>query len=153
MLIFVRICGHGHSAGWALLSIGLCLLRARDISEMHLLPLCGSRGGLESSSEHPMVQGWIWLLLPGSCLLSFTGPQTSQEPLASLYLPPGKVLTRSSTFHTGQLTMSGCRVFIGHLSPHARERDVEKFFKGYGRIREINLKNGFGFVVSLSDCW
>ncbi|XP_055015514.1 serine and arginine rich splicing factor 5a isoform X2 [Periophthalmus magnuspinnatus] len=42
--------------------------------------------------------------------------------------------------------MSGCRVFIGHLSPHARERDVEKFFKGYGRIREINLKNGFGFV-------
>lgn len=46
--------------------------------------------------------------------------------------------------------MSGCRVFIGRLSPHARERDVEKFFKGYGRIREINLKNGFGFVVSLS---
>lgn len=44
--------------------------------------------------------------------------------------------------------MSGCRVFIGHLSSHARERDVEKFFKGYGRIREINLKNGFGFVVS-----
>ncbi|KAG9336743.1 hypothetical protein JZ751_003091 [Albula glossodonta] len=43
--------------------------------------------------------------------------------------------------------MSGCRVFIGRLSPHARERDVEKFFKGYGRIREINLKNGFGFVV------
>ncbi|KAG5265603.1 hypothetical protein AALO_G00244300 [Alosa alosa] len=44
------------------------------------------------------------------------------------------------------VTMSGCRVFIGRLSPHARERDVEKFFKGYGRIREINLKNGFGFV-------
>uniref|UniRef100_A0A8C1RG00 Serine/arginine-rich splicing factor 5 n=2 Tax=Cyprinus carpio TaxID=7962 RepID=A0A8C1RG00_CYPCA len=43
--------------------------------------------------------------------------------------------------------MSGCRVFIGRLSPHARERDVEKFFKGYGHIREINLKNGFGFVV------
>lgn len=47
--------------------------------------------------------------------------------------------------------MSGCRVFIGRLSPHARERDVEKFFKGYGRIREINLKNGFGFVVSVTD--
>uniref|UniRef100_UPI00398EFB2D serine/arginine-rich splicing factor 5-like isoform X2 n=1 Tax=Pristiophorus japonicus TaxID=55135 RepID=UPI00398EFB2D len=39
-----------------------------------------------------------------------------------------------------------CRVFIGRLSPHAREKDVERFFKGYGRIREINLKNGFGFV-------
>ncbi|MGH0131546.1 UNVERIFIED_CONTAM: hypothetical protein FKN15_046703 [Acipenser sinensis] len=44
------------------------------------------------------------------------------------------------------LRMSGCRVFIGRLSPHARERDVEKFFRGFGRIREINLKNGFGFV-------
>uniref|UniRef100_A0A8D0G6Q2 Serine/arginine-rich splicing factor 5 n=1 Tax=Sphenodon punctatus TaxID=8508 RepID=A0A8D0G6Q2_SPHPU len=42
--------------------------------------------------------------------------------------------------------MSGCRIFVGRLSPHARERDVEKFFKGYGRIREIHLKNGFGFV-------
>lgn len=49
--------------------------------------------------------------------------------------------------------MSGCRIFIGRLSPHARERDVEKFFKGYGRIREINLKNGFGFVVSLTLCF
>uniref|UniRef100_A0A8C5QHG3 Serine/arginine-rich splicing factor 5 n=2 Tax=Leptobrachium leishanense TaxID=445787 RepID=A0A8C5QHG3_9ANUR len=48
--------------------------------------------------------------------------------------------------HAKHGTMSGCRVFIGRLSPHARERDVEKFFKGYGRIREINLKNGFGFV-------
>uniref|UniRef100_A0A8B9LDJ7 RRM domain-containing protein n=1 Tax=Astyanax mexicanus TaxID=7994 RepID=A0A8B9LDJ7_ASTMX len=47
--------------------------------------------------------------------------------------------------------MSGCRVFIGRLSPHARERDVEKFFKGYGRIREINLKNGFGFVAYWVD--
>lgn len=48
--------------------------------------------------------------------------------------------------------MSGCRVFVGRLSPHARERDVEKFFKGYGRIREINLKNGFGFVVGIFGC-
>lgn len=28
---------------------------------------------------------------------------------------------------------------------------MEKFFKGYGRIREINLKNGFGFVVSITS--
>ena len=38
------------------------------------------------------------------------------------------------------------RVYIGRLSPAARERDVERFFKPYGRIRDINLKNGFGFV-------
>lgn len=44
--------------------------------------------------------------------------------------------------------MSGCRIFIGRLSPSAREKDVERFFKGYGRIRDIDLKKGFGFVVS-----
>ncbi|CAG09213.1 unnamed protein product [Tetraodon nigroviridis] len=42
--------------------------------------------------------------------------------------------------------MSGCRIFIGRLSPTAREKDVERFFKGYGRIRDIDLKKGFGFV-------
>ncbi|CAJ1078307.1 serine and arginine rich splicing factor 5b [Xyrichtys novacula] len=42
--------------------------------------------------------------------------------------------------------MSGCRIFIGRLSPSAREKDVERFFKGYGRIRDIDLKRGFGFV-------
>ncbi|XP_051507430.1 serine/arginine-rich splicing factor 5-like [Myxocyprinus asiaticus] len=56
---------------------------------------------------------------------------------------PFTVVSRDILEH---FIMSGCRVFIGRLSPHARERDVEKFFKGYGRIREINLKNGFGFV-------
>lgn len=43
-------------------------------------------------------------------------------------------------------TMGSCRVFIGHLSPRAREDDVERFFEGYGRVRDINLKNGYGFV-------
>ncbi|KAK2185751.1 hypothetical protein NP493_223g01004 [Ridgeia piscesae] len=40
----------------------------------------------------------------------------------------------------------GTRVYIGRLSYHVRERDIEKFFRGYGRIREIMLKNGYGFV-------
>lgn len=40
------------------------------------------------------------------------------------------------------------RLYVGRLSDSARERDVERFFKGYGRIREIVLKNGYGFVVS-----
>ncbi|XP_041131986.1 serine/arginine-rich splicing factor 5-like [Polyodon spathula] len=42
--------------------------------------------------------------------------------------------------------MSGCRVFVGRLNPAAREKDVERFFKGYGRIRDIDLKRGYGFV-------
>ena len=39
------------------------------------------------------------------------------------------------------------RVYLGRLSYQAREKDVERFFRGFGRIRDINLKNGFGFVV------
>ena len=42
--------------------------------------------------------------------------------------------------------MSNTRVFIGGLNPRARESDVERFFNGYGRLREISLKNGYGFV-------
>uniref|UniRef100_F1LH40 Serine/arginine-rich splicing factor 4 n=1 Tax=Ascaris suum TaxID=6253 RepID=F1LH40_ASCSU len=38
------------------------------------------------------------------------------------------------------------RVYIGRLSYRASERDIEHLFRGYGRIRDIVLKNGFGFV-------
>lgn len=41
------------------------------------------------------------------------------------------------------------RIYIGRLSYDVRERDLERFFKGYGRIREILIKNGFGFVVRI----
>jgi len=42
--------------------------------------------------------------------------------------------------------MSNTRVFIGRLNHRARESDVERFFKGYGKLRDISLKNGYGFV-------
>ena len=45
--------------------------------------------------------------------------------------------------------MTASRVYIGRLSHRARDRDVEKLFKSFGRIREIVLKNGYGFVVGL----
>ncbi|XP_006895721.1 PREDICTED: serine/arginine-rich splicing factor 4-like [Elephantulus edwardii] len=38
------------------------------------------------------------------------------------------------------------RVYISGLSYQAWERDVERFFKGYGKILEVDLKNGYGFV-------
>jgi len=38
------------------------------------------------------------------------------------------------------------RLYIGHLSSRASERDIETFFRGYGRLRDIVLKGGFGFV-------
>jgi len=37
------------------------------------------------------------------------------------------------------------RVYVGGLSYRAREKDLERFFRKYGRIREISLKNGFAF--------
>lgn len=40
----------------------------------------------------------------------------------------------------------GTRVYVGKLSYDVRERDIEKFFKGYGRVREILMKDGFAFV-------
>ena len=42
--------------------------------------------------------------------------------------------------------MPGSRVYVGNIRDDVRERDVEKFFKGFGALREITLKNGFGFV-------
>lgn len=38
------------------------------------------------------------------------------------------------------------RVYLGRLSHHVREKDVERFFGGYGKLLEVDLKNGYGFV-------
>lgn len=38
------------------------------------------------------------------------------------------------------------RVYVGGLPHDVSERDLEKFFKGFGRLREVLIKNGYGFV-------
>jgi len=38
------------------------------------------------------------------------------------------------------------KIFIGNLPDRADGRDVEDFFRGCGRIVEISLKDGYGFV-------
>ena len=43
-----------------------------------------------------------------------------------------------------------CRVYLGRLPYGTREDDIRKFFRGFGRLREINLKNGYGFVVGIT---
>lgn len=45
--------------------------------------------------------------------------------------------------------MSTTRVYIGGLNPNTREDDVQEFCNSYGAIKEIILKSGFCFVVSL----
>lgn len=42
--------------------------------------------------------------------------------------------------------MPGQRVYLGGLSYRAGDKDVEHFFRKYGRLREISLKNGYAFV-------
>ena len=43
----------------------------------------------------------------------------------------------------------GTRVYIGGLPYRVKERDIERFFRGYGKLREVLIKNGYGFVVSV----
>jgi len=38
------------------------------------------------------------------------------------------------------------RVYLGGLSYRAGDRDVEHFFRRYGSLKEISLKNGYAFV-------
>lgn len=45
--------------------------------------------------------------------------------------------------------MKGSRVYVGGLPHGVRDRDLEKFFKGLGRISDVLIKNGYGFVVSI----
>ena len=40
------------------------------------------------------------------------------------------------------------RVYVGKLHYDVRDSDLKRFFKDYGKITDINLKNGYAFVVS-----
>jgi RNA recognition motif-containing protein len=45
----------------------------------------------------------------------------------------------------------GSRLFLGNLTPDVREKDVERFFKKFGRVKNVFIKNGrYGFCVSLN---
>ena len=37
-------------------------------------------------------------------------------------------------------------MYVGNIALDTRDRDLEKFFKGYGRLRDVVIKNGYGFV-------
>lgn len=39
------------------------------------------------------------------------------------------------------------RIYIGQLSSRTRERDVQETFERFGRIRRIDMKNGYAFLV------
>lgn len=45
------------------------------------------------------------------------------------------------------------RVYIGRLSYHVREKDIQRFFSGYGKLMEIDLKNGWVFFRHANSVW
>ncbi|KAF7273905.1 hypothetical protein GWI33_013406 [Rhynchophorus ferrugineus] len=47
--------------------------------------------------------------------------------------------------------MVGSRVYIGGLPYGTSKRDLERFFRGFGRMRDILIKSGYGFV-EFDDC-
>jgi len=42
---------------------------------------------------------------------------------------------------------NNARLYVGNVSRHARERDVEELFSKYGRIRDIQLKVPIFFLL------
>ena len=44
--------------------------------------------------------------------------------------------------------MAAARVYVGGIPHDCKERDLEKFFRSFGRLRDCLIKNGYGFVVS-----
>ena len=65
------------------------------------------------------------------------------------------LLHRCTSIHASFLPSLSCllassrmstRVYVGGISHRARERDVEKLFDRFGRIKDVSLKNGFAFV-------
>ncbi|CAN8270039.1 unnamed protein product [Cochlearia groenlandica] len=41
---------------------------------------------------------------------------------------------------------SGTRLYVGHLSSRTRERDIERLFSKYGRIRDVDMKRDYAFI-------
>lgn len=44
------------------------------------------------------------------------------------------------------MSRGGTRVYFGRLPRDTRERDLERFVRGFGRVREVSIKLGYGFV-------
>ncbi|GJQ71332.1 putative nucleic acid binding protein [Trypoxylus dichotomus] len=61
-------------------------------------------------------------------------------------LTAGKSPQDSGCVNSCSTSMVGTRVYVGGLPYGTTERDLERFFRGYGRMRDVLIKNGYGFV-------
>ena len=64
----------------------------------------------------------------------------------SSQLPHNHSIIVANLCDTEKSLNNGVHVFISGLSLKAKEFDVESFFKGIGKARNTNLKQGYGFV-------
>lgn len=77
-------------------------------------------------------------------------PAPSRRLSLSLFLSPSlsspfSFFSSPSPFPSPPPPLSAAdmpRVYIGRLSYHVREKDIQRFFSGYGRLLEVDLKNG-----------
>ena len=44
--------------------------------------------------------------------------------------------------------MMGSRIYVGKLPSDIREREIEKVFGKYGKLKEVALKGNYCFLVS-----
>lgn len=44
-----------------------------------------------------------------------------------------------------------CRIYVGGLSRRTGTRTLEKIFERYGRIRDLDLKSDYAFIVTLTQ--
>ena len=42
-------------------------------------------------------------------------------------------------------------MYVGRVPDNTREKDIERFFKGYGKLRDVLMKPGYTFVVRLFE--
>ena len=54
-------------------------------------------------------------------------------------------------FFVSEITTKDYKIFIGNIPFDCRESDIHHFFRGYGRIRQVVLKNNYGFGYEFLD--
>lgn len=106
------------------------------------------------ASRYKSSGGWrapLWCARPGRAERA----RSASAPHTTSALAPSLSLSLSLSFSTFPFLFLSFplppllppaadmpRVYIGRLSYHVREKDIQRFFSGYGRLLEVDLKNG-----------
>jgi len=71
------------------------------------------------------------------------------RPEQHLHFVADKTILKSESKSSLSTVTSGkmsTRVYLGGIPPRTREKDVERFFRKYGRIRDILIKSKYAFI-------